>query len=201
MLSKIIFITGPSCSGKTSLKEYILANTQSIYNLPLHTTRPQRDGEVDKVDYFFDTEDDLKEYILLDGIFEKTSYFTAHGTWHYYTLKNDIRKYGTNLVCGSIDTLSRYYKEMLDLEIDVKIIPIFLNTDIATMVSRYLERNRRQEDPEITRRALNDFKKYNSDYKNFIDSVIPDDNVFLNVEDTNKNELFKIILNRIKELI
>ena len=201
MLSKIIFITGPSCSGKTSLKEYILFNTKSIHNLPLHTTRPQREDEVDGEDYFFDNEEDLKDYILSDMIFEKVGYSTAHGYWYYYTLKKDIRQYGTNLVCASIDTLSRYYKEMLDLELDVKIIPIFLNTDLDTMMSRYLKRSDNKKDLEIERRINDDYKKYNEEYKNFIDSVIPDDNIFLNVLGTDKDKLFDDILNRIKELI
>ncbi len=66
----LIVISGPSGVGKDS----VLKNMQAR-NLPLHfvvtaTSRPQRDGEVDGVDYFFVTKDEFEQMIEAQALIE-----------------------------------------------------------------------------------------------------------------------------------
>lgn len=50
MITPIVTITGPSCSGKTYLENYMAEN--GFVRLVSHTTRKRREGETDE-DYFF----------------------------------------------------------------------------------------------------------------------------------------------------
>lgn len=60
---KLLTLTGPSCSGKTTLLNDLVAN-HSFKALVSHTTRPARKGETEGVDYYFVDDrkfDDLKK--------------------------------------------------------------------------------------------------------------------------------------------
>ena len=200
MNTKIIFITGSTCSGKTSLQNYLLKNISKEINLiKLHTTRIKREEDKINSNYIFDTLYDLKDYIISDKIYEKIFYKTNYGNWYYYTLKEDIKKDKLNIIAGSIDTLSRYYQNIFELDFDITIIPIYLYTDYNTMKERY--NLREKDDKEMDRRIIDDYIKYNSKYSNFINSIIPEDNIFKNTSNIDKDLLFKNILNRINEII
>lgn len=200
MNTKIIFITGSTCSGKTSLQNYLLKNISKEINLiKLHTTRNKREEDKVNSNYIFDIEMDLKDYIISDKIYEKIFYKTNYGNWYYYTLKEDIKKDKLNIIAGSIDTLSRYYQNIFELDFDVTIIPIYLYTDYNTIKKRY--NSREKDNKEMNRRIIDDYIKYNSKYSNFINNIIPEDNIFKNTSNTDKDILFKNILNRINEII
>ncbi|MDR2660484.1 MAG: guanylate kinase [Lactobacillaceae bacterium] len=50
----VIVITGASGAGKTTVASYI-TETYGLPKVITHTTRPKRDGEIDGVDYYFET--------------------------------------------------------------------------------------------------------------------------------------------------
>lgn len=55
-MKRIILIAGPSGAGKTTISEY-LKRKYDIPRVITHTTRPMREGEVDKESYYFENDD------------------------------------------------------------------------------------------------------------------------------------------------
>lgn len=60
MARKLILLVGPTCSGKTTLEKML--NNLGIPSVISYTTRAKRTGEVDGVDYYFMTHDQVKAY-------------------------------------------------------------------------------------------------------------------------------------------
>lgn len=73
MTKTIVTLTGPTCSGKTTLQK--LLENKGLSGIVSFTTRKMRQGEVDGVDYFFFTEEEFKalpknaivEHVSLNG--------------------------------------------------------------------------------------------------------------------------------------
>ena len=68
---KLIIITGPSCSGKTTAR-YSLQKLDFGHYYPQFTTRKQRANEEEGVDYFFRTKREVKELEREGKLFIKT---------------------------------------------------------------------------------------------------------------------------------
>lgn len=82
-MKKIILIAGPSGAGKTTISEYL----QRKFNLPrvvTHTTRPKREGEVDRVSYYFED----------DQSFQKLHFFehVKYGKYQYGSSKEALKR-------------------------------------------------------------------------------------------------------------
>ena len=69
-IGKIFIITGPSCAGKTSVSERILASRSNTKRAVSITTRHKRDNEINGRDYFFVSIDEFKKMILEDKFIE-----------------------------------------------------------------------------------------------------------------------------------
>lgn len=77
MKTPLIFtITGPSCSGKTTL-EAELMKTGMFGRVISHTTRPMRDGEVNGVNYYFVTKEQFMKD-MQDGKLIEHVWFNGH---------------------------------------------------------------------------------------------------------------------------
>ena len=63
----ILTLVGPTCSGKTTLKDQLLA-TDKYVEVISHTTRPPRNGEVDGETYHFVTHEAFAEMEFLERI-------------------------------------------------------------------------------------------------------------------------------------
>ena len=50
---QLLIISAPSGAGKTSLIRALIENDRRIEVSVSHTTRPQRQGEIDGINYFF----------------------------------------------------------------------------------------------------------------------------------------------------
>ena len=67
MQKVIITLVGPTCSGKTTLKDQLLA-TGDFIEVISHTTRPMRNGEVNGETYHFVTPEQFDEMEFLERI-------------------------------------------------------------------------------------------------------------------------------------
>jgi guanylate kinase len=67
MNKKVIVITGASGTGKTTVSRY-LEETYQIPHVVTHTTRPPREGEVNGVDYYFETNDSFDDNHYLEQV-------------------------------------------------------------------------------------------------------------------------------------
>jgi len=83
---KLIVISAPSGSGKTTIAKAMLAKHPEILFSVSATTRQIRDGEVHGKDYFFLTKQDFKERILIGDLVE---WEEIYGNF-YGTLRSEI---------------------------------------------------------------------------------------------------------------
>ncbi|AKP67593.1 guanylate kinase [Companilactobacillus ginsenosidimutans] len=67
MDKKVIVITGASGTGKTTISRY-LEDTYNIPHVITHTTRLPRDGEVNGVDYYFETPESFEKNHYLERV-------------------------------------------------------------------------------------------------------------------------------------
>ncbi|WP_461225882.1 guanylate kinase [Lacticaseibacillus suihuaensis] len=67
MQQKLIVITGATGTGKTTVSRYLQA-TYNIQRVMTHTTRPKRIGEVDGVDYHFETEESFAKNHYIEAV-------------------------------------------------------------------------------------------------------------------------------------
>lgn len=69
-MSKLIVLSAPSGSGKTTIARELLSRHPDFRFSVSATTRPKREQERDGVDYFFLGEKEFKELIARDGLVE-----------------------------------------------------------------------------------------------------------------------------------
>ena len=67
---KVFVITGPSGVGKGTVVEQVLKKVDNIYLSVSATTRSQREGEKEGVNYFFKTKDEFERMIKSDEFLE-----------------------------------------------------------------------------------------------------------------------------------
>lgn len=67
MQSKVLVITGATGTGKTTVQDYLITHYPAT-KIITHTTRPPRAGEVDGVDYYFETEESFPKNHYLESV-------------------------------------------------------------------------------------------------------------------------------------
>ena len=82
----LIVLCGKSGSGKSAIAKEI--EKYGYEKIITDTTRPPREGEINEVDYFFDTEEQFDELLNEGEFLETTQYKVASG---------DIWRYGTTI--------------------------------------------------------------------------------------------------------
>lgn len=87
---KLIVITGPAGSGKTSLRDYVIDKYHAA-KVITHTTRLPRDGEKNGIDYYFENDKSFNELHLLEHVeYSHAEYGSSmegiNGAWS----KNDL---------------------------------------------------------------------------------------------------------------
>jgi guanylate kinase len=87
--NKIILITAPSGSGKTSIVKHLMKKFPSLAFSVSATTRKPRDDEKDGRDYYFISENDFKEKIHNKEFLEWEMVYEGK---YYGTLKSDIER-------------------------------------------------------------------------------------------------------------
>lgn len=98
----IFVVSGPSGSGKTTLIKKILQKKIFGGNLirPVSfTTRPRRDAEIDKKDYFFITKKKFFEKIRNKEFLETTKYLDFYYATSRKVIKNILRKKKDAILC------------------------------------------------------------------------------------------------------
>ncbi len=103
MQGKLIVITAPSGTGKSTIAKAILADMPTIKFSVSATTREKRDGEEHGREYFFFTREAFEAEIARDGFIEYSQHFGNY----YGTLKSEAEK-----------ILNSGYHLLLDLDVD-----------------------------------------------------------------------------------
>jgi len=87
--NKLILITAPSGSGKTSIVNYLLKKYPQLAFSVSATTRKARDNEKNGVDYYFISEEEFKEKIHHKEFLEWELVYEGK---YYGTLKSEIER-------------------------------------------------------------------------------------------------------------
>lgn len=164
-MSRIYFIMGKSATGKdTIFKELMKKSRLNLHTVISYTTRPIRKDEINGVEYFFVTEEQLKEYLEQGKILEHRAYQTIHGVWNYFTVddgqidlaKEDYLMIGT---LESYEQISNYYGKN-------QVVPIYIEVEDGLRLRRALNREQKQPEPkyaELCRRFLADEEDFSEE--------------------------------------
>lgn len=84
---KLIIVSGPAGSGKTTVCDRMLAEIPTVERVVTSTTRQPRGGEVDTIDYYFFDHETFKAKVDADEFYE---YAHVHNNL-YGTLKSEVQ--------------------------------------------------------------------------------------------------------------
>ncbi len=164
-MGRIYCIMGKSSSGKDTLFQMLLADEDlSLKTMIPYTTRPMRGGEREGVEYYFCSEEKLKQLEKDGRVIELRAYDTVYGIWKYFTVDDhqiDIERQDYLL----IGTLESYLKIRNYYGIE-KVIPIYIEVEDGLRLQRALERERNEIVPgyaEMCRRFLADEKDFSEE--------------------------------------
>ncbi|RGY95014.1 guanylate kinase [Clostridium sp. AM58-1XD] len=164
-MGRIFYVMGKSASGKDTVYKRILKDMPELKTVVIYTTRPVRDGEQNGVEYYFTSEEKLREYERSGKVIESRTYSTVYGPWTYFTVDDgqfDLKSCNY-LMIGTLESygnLRRYFG-------GDAVVPVYIYVDDGLRLVRALERERVQKNPkyaEMCRRFLadeEDFKEEN----------------------------------------
>ena len=167
---KIILITAPSGSGKTSIVKYLMKKVPSLAFSVSATTRPPRDSEKEGKDYYFLSEEDFKEKMKNKEFLEWEMVYEGK---YYGTLKSEM---------------SRIWKEgkvpVLDIDVQgaihvqqqypVNTITLFIQAPSFAELKRRLQ-SRGSETEETLKTRLSK-SAYEMSYKDQFENIIINEN-------------------------
>ncbi|TVP81787.1 MAG: guanylate kinase [Puniceicoccaceae bacterium] len=85
---RLIIVSGPAGSGKTTVCQRMLSEFDSLQRVVTSTTRPPRSGELDTVDYYFFDRETFQAKIEAGEFYE---YATVHSKL-YGTLRKEVQR-------------------------------------------------------------------------------------------------------------
>lgn len=177
---KLIAVCGKSASGKDSIVSNILETYPNEFHRKIsHTTRAIRNGEIDGVDYFFKTNQEMFNLLADEKMFEATEF---NGEF-YGTGIEGLNKDKINI--GMFDPFGI---ETLVNEKDIQLLIIYVKVDDKTRLMRSLQRENNLTIEEI-------YKRYEVDKKAFEDfeTKYEKDIVVINNRDGNLDQATKLI--------
>lgn len=158
---KVIALFGKSAAGKDSILNWMESQYPQFNKIVSCTTRPKRDYEEDKKDYYFLTDVEFGERVVNGEMLEATSF----NGWFYGTsleaLKEDTINIGVFNIAG-INCLAS------DPRIDL--FPVYVWANDKTRLLRSLNREADPDCTEICRRFFtdkDDFQEENIEFEFF----------------------------------
>lgn len=143
----LVTLTGPSCSGKTTLENHLIKNNIAK-RLCGYTTREPRKGEIDGVDVnFVDFEEGKRLHSSPDTVQK------LHFKGHYYgkTVQEIEALFSSAsvAVCVIEPTGLKQLKDYADKREDLTMLSYFVTTSTSQLIERMLTRVREQEDCDV----------------------------------------------------
>lgn len=163
-MGKIFYLMGKSAAGKDTVYKCLSSRCPELKNIVLYTTRPMRDGETDGVEYYFTSEEALKQFEESGKIIEVRTYQTVFGPWRYATIDDgqidlDRESY---LAIGTLES----YEKLRNYFGREHVVPLYIAVDNGIRLERALHRERQQKEPkyaELCRRYLADEEDFSEE--------------------------------------
>ena len=142
---RLIIISGPTASGKSTLWRRLVLGPQAKFSVSA-TTRSRRDGEKDGLDYYFVSPEEFKEKISKGEFLE---WARVHGNY-YGTLHNEIE-----------DIVSEGYDVVLEVDVQghsqilksrFKQISLFINPPSREILINRLRSRGTESEDQIKKR-------------------------------------------------
>lgn len=170
---KIIILTAPSGSGKTTIARYLLNKFNSLSFSVSATTRSPRQGESHGVQYFFVSHDQFKSYIEQEKLFEYQEVYTNQ---FYGTLHSELERIWQEgkVALFDIDVKGAHFIEQRYQE---NILSIYVKTSSLDELKKRLEQRGTESAESIEKRLTK--AKEELDYAKYFDYVITNDKLEL----------------------
>ncbi len=136
-MMKILTLTGPSCSGKTTLLNELVEN-HGFQNIISHTTRPMRPGEVHGVDYYFIDSEHFDSMLKTDEFIESISFNGASYGVSLAELEAAEAAGKKAVLIVEPNGLMQMKKIAADIDIEIK--SVYISGDTLNLIERYLAR-------------------------------------------------------------
>ena len=160
---KVLVIGGPTGSGETTITNEIIERFPVFTRLVTATSRKPRNGEKDKIDYYFFSKEEFKKQISDGNIIEYT--YIENRDAYYGTYKPDLDEKidkGFNVIVNVDIVGAKYYKE------NYNATTVFIKPEsIEELKGRLLNRDKNIDPEELEKRmrnAENEIEKEMSSY-------------------------------------
>ena len=132
----IVTLTGPSCSGKSTLEAHLL--NKGFAKVISTTTRPMRDGEVNGVDYYFTPKEEFERMIQWQGFIENIVF----GDHHYGVTIAEIERIAAlnKPIVIVVEPAGREQIENYCESNGFNLRKVFLNTNKPEIAKRFINR-------------------------------------------------------------
>lgn len=167
---RVLIIGGPTGSGETTITLEIIKKYPQFQRLVAATSRPIRNGEQEKVNYYFLTKEKFLDEIDNGNIIEYT--YIENRDTYYGTYKPDLeKKLKESHVIANVDHIGvKYFKENHDA------LAIFIRPSSLEVIQKRLKtRNPEATDQEIQNRLKNAEDEINNEQYLYDNVVINDD--------------------------
>ena len=125
----IVIFSGPSGVGKSTIINLLRSKIDFYFSIS-HTTRPRRDDEKDKEDYYFISEEAFKEMVSNEEFIE----YERYGSFFYGTSKNEITKSDFTILDLEVNGATKL------LSSNSAFVGIFVDIDDEILINRLTER-------------------------------------------------------------
>lgn len=150
---KIIALIGEAGSGKDTLLKEILKEYPNLHEIISCTTRPPREGEKHRQNYFFLTDEEFHKKVENNEMLEST----AFRNWFYGTSFDSLDNTTTNVGVFNPDGI---YALLKYPNIDVDIY--YVRASAKTRLLRQLQRESYPDVNEIVRRYMTDLEDFSN---------------------------------------
>ncbi len=142
---ELMTITGPSCTGKTTLVKKLIA-TGHFVEVVSFTSRQPRQGEVDGVDYYFKTNEECQSLILGKKVAESVEFRDC-----YYGIERS--ELDAKLDSDKTPIIIVEPQGLMQLRILYDCYAVYIDSNILDLYSRFLNRFRQSPNADVNYEA------------------------------------------------
>ncbi|SHE19276.1 guanylate kinase [methanotrophic endosymbiont of Bathymodiolus puteoserpentis (Logatchev)] len=165
---KLYIISAPSGAGKTSLIKKLIPITDKLMVSVSHTTRAQRPGEVNGIDYFFSSEEQFKTLIEKQAFLEYAQVFDNYYGTSQKSVEDSLKQ-GNDVILEIDWQGAEQIRRTLPDTISIFILPP------STEVLRERLQGRGQDSKAVIDRRMQDAVTEMSHYAEYNYLVVNDD--------------------------